>query len=203
MLHLFSGTQKLLRALISSSSNSIWNCVTPSNAALIIMRSSINCHVLVQATICTKLQRITTKCIMVVCQSTSYSKLSLEFELFYLCNRTTSLIISSLYINDHNPKLYMYPIKEQRTWHSACSLFHQYSPEVTPENCAVHQITQNKLLDSHLYTYKNRVENSKWTITYMCLTSMMLPAPCKLNSFSDCHQRQQLILLQQVISTSW
>ena len=124
---------------------------------------------------------------MVVCQTTSYSKLSLEFKFVQLCNRTTSLIISGLYINDHNPKLYMYPIKEQRIWHSACSLFHHYNPEVTPEICALHQITQNTLLDSHLYTYrenKNRVENSKWTITYMCLTSMMLPAPCKLNLFS-------------------
>ena len=159
------------------------------SSTFLIIRETVDqlSHVLVHApiqTISTNPQCITTKCIMVVCQSTSYSKLSLEFELVYLCNRTTSLIISSLYINNCNPKLYMYPIREQRTWHSACSLFHHYSPEVTPESCAVHQITRNKLLDSHLYTYKNRVENSKWTITYMCLTSMMLPAPCKLNLFS-------------------
>ena len=148
-------------------------------------------HVQEHAPISTKqTQCITTKNYQmhnVVCQSTSYSKLSLEFEhVYYLCNSTTSLIISSLHINDHNPKLYMYPIREQQTWKSVYSLI---VPSIQPwgdtwTSCSPLDITQNKLLDSHLYTYresKNRVENSKWTITYiyMCLTSMMLP--CKLN----------------------
>ena len=84
-------------------------------------------HVQEHAPISTKqTQCITTKNYQmhnVVCQSTSYSKLSLEFEhVYYLCNSTTSLIISSLHINDHNPKLYMYPIREQQTWKSVYSL---------------------------------------------------------------------------------